>query len=409
MRRRHLLVGALATGIAKNAGAGIDWRRESGPWPDILARMPAEWRARLLEPAHEIALLYTRIDRDAVRTPAFTHHALGYVRRRWYGTASLVKLPAALLTLERLEQHGLGIDARIALAAAPRTGEWPQGERLEQDVQRTLRRIFTVSDNAEYNRLYEFLGPDAIAARLTELGYTDARLISRLGSPDPVANRRVGAAHLLAPDGRVVARWPERLTLVERRFPFVSAHKGKGWWNGNAVIPGPHDFAHVNFVPLEDLHHMLLALLFPNAMAPSARWRIGTELRSAALREMARFPRESVEPVYPESDYPDGYVKFFIFGNRGDRAPPGLRCYGKSGQAYGYLNDVEYVVDREAGVEFLLSATIHVNADGVFNDDRYEYDAVGFPFLYALGQAVLEYERARPRTVRPDFASLPWP
>jgi hypothetical protein len=54
---------------------------------------------------------------------------------------------------------------------------------------------------------------------------------------------------------------------------------------------------------------------------------------------------------------------------------------------------VAYVQDARSGAEFLLGACIHVNADGIYNDDRYEYDEIGLPFLAALGRAVLAVER----------------
>ncbi|MFC7668101.1 hypothetical protein ACFQT0_12430 [Hymenobacter humi] len=38
---------------------------------------------------------------------------------------------------------------------------------------------------------------------------------------------------------------------------------------------------------------------------------------------------------------------------------------------------------------------IYVNADGVLNDDQYEYDSIGFPFLRSLGLRVYEAECRR--------------
>ena len=74
-----------------------------------------------------------------------------------------------------------------------------------------------------------------------------------------------------------------------------------------------------------------------------------------------------------------------------------MQVFGKSGMAYGFLSEVAYVVDRGSGAEFLLGATIHTNADGIYNDDRYEYDTAGLPFLAAVGHAVLDAERSRKR------------
>jgi hypothetical protein len=45
-----------------------------------------------------------------------------------------------------------------------------------------------------------------------------------------------------------------------------------------------------------------------------------------------------------------------------------------------------------------------VNADGVFNDDAYEYDEIGMPFLARLGRAVYEHELRRERPRRPDLS-----
>ena len=57
-------------------------------------------------------------------------------------------------------------------------------------------------------------------------------------------------------------------------------------------------------------------------------------------------------------------------------------------------------------VEFMLSATIHCNSDGIYNDDRYEYDSVGFPFLRNLGIAIYDHELKRVRKNIPDLSAF---
>jgi hypothetical protein len=46
-------------------------------------------------------------------------------------------------------------------------------------------------------------------------------------------------------------------------------------------------------------------------------------------------------------------------------------------------------------VHFLLSATILVNENGIYNDDVYEYEATGLPFLAELGRALYQFELKR--------------
>ncbi|MDQ3683121.1 MAG: hypothetical protein M3352_08635, partial [Bacteroidota bacterium] len=74
--------------------------------------------------------------------------------------------------------------------------------------------------------------------------------------------------------------------------------------------------------------------------------------------------------------------------------------------AYGFLTDASYVVDFKNKIEFMLAATIYVNSDEVLNDDKYDYDTIGYPFLYQLGQSIYKYELQRPRIHKPDLSAF---
>ena len=102
-------------------------------------------------------------------------------------------------------------------------------------------------------------------------------------------------------------------------------------------------------------------------------------------------------------EYYDSYGKYFLFGGSKAPIPSHVRIFNKVGEAYGYLIDDAYIVDFDAGVEFLLTAVILVNADQVLNDDKYEYEEIGLPFLARLGRAVYEHELRRERPRRPDL------
>jgi hypothetical protein len=74
---------------------------------------------------------------------------------------------------------------------------------------------------------------------------------------------------------------------------------------------------------------------------------------------------------------------------------PEIRIYNKVGYAYGTLTDVAYIRDENNNIEFFLTATILVNENMIFNDDIYEFEQIGIPFLGALGRAVLEEIRVK--------------
>ena len=69
-----------------------------------------------------------------------------------------------------------------------------------------------------------------------------------------------------------------------------------------------------------------------------------------------------------------------------------IKIYNKVGYAYGTLTDCAYIKDTRNNIDFMVTATILVNKDQIFNDDNYEYDEVGIPFLAQLGRELYELE-----------------
>jgi hypothetical protein len=68
--------------------------------------------------------------------------------------------------------------------------------------------------------------------------------------------------------------------------------------------------------------------------------------------------------------------------------PDDITILNKVGYAYGYLTDCAYIMDTTNEISFILTATVHVNENRIFNDDNYQYDEVGIPFLAALGRQI---------------------
>ncbi len=354
-------------------------------WPSVFSAMPAQFATFASNPEYRVQILCQYRKKGSQARWQKTSWQL--TPKQWFSTASVAKLPIALLACEKIAALGLDLSAKIGFSQVAIGGEWPADEPSFETLERTLTRIFTISENPPFNRLYDFLGVDAMHQRLAELDYPSVRLISRMSAP-VVDNLRTRAGMVLNSQDVPVYEFAEHVGR-SREFAFGDARVGTGFLKDNGqLVVGPHDFSKANYISLSDTQQMLKSIVDPASVPRNQRWVIPDAMREQVLKIMAMLPRESVDPVYPEAEYPDGYGRFFILGDVKTRKPESLTLIGKVGEAYGYLTDVEYITDSASKWECLLSANILVNADGIFNDDKYEYESIGYPFLAALGRAV---------------------
>jgi hypothetical protein len=382
---------------------------------DLMKSRPEQFGTLLAEPEkYEIQILYTQIDRDERNRPTFTTHGYRVDKNRYFYPASTVKLPTAVLALERLNQ--LKIKGLTKYSTMHTGAQYERQTPVLRDstastgqpsVAHYVKKILLVSDNDAHNRLYEFLGQEYLNETLHAKGYENVRIVHRLQLPmTREQNRRTNPVTFLDAKGRVLYQQP----LVTSQREFVAPEpikRGKGFMREGKLVNEPFDFTHSNYFALEDQHRLLRAILFPESVEPKNRFTLTPDDQRFLRQYLSQYPTETRYPAYPPNEYWPAYCKFLLYGSAKSAVPaPAIRIFNKVGDAYGYLLDNAYVVDFENGVEFLLTAVIHVNEDGIFNDDRYEYDTVGFPFMKNLGQAIYDYDRQRPRARKPDLSEF---
>lgn len=355
-----------------------------------------------------IQIKYTQIDRDRKNRPQFTDYSFNLQPDQYFYPASTVKMPLAFLALEKLNELNIeGVDMHTTMITDSHDSSKYIGKTLEDSPDRPcialfIRKIFLVSDNDAYNRLYEFLGQEYIQKKLTEKGYPDAVIRHWLSvSRTEQQNRTTHPVFFLDRDGKVVYEQPSLKSEVI--FPSFECKLGKGYMSGNKLIEEPFNFAEKNRIYLNDLHSMLQSVLFPESFPEKSRFKLKKNDYDFLYAAMSCFPPESKYPLYPKDEVWDASVKFLLYGAaKGDR-PKHIRIFNKIGGAYGFLTDIAYIVDLENKIEFMLSATIHCNSDGIFNDDRYDYDSIGYPFLRDLGQLIYEHEIKRKKKRLPGL------
>jgi hypothetical protein len=98
------------------------------------------------------------------------------------------------------------------------------------------------------------------------------------------------------------------------------------------------------------------------------------------------------------------YAKMLYYGREKNAAlDPNIRIFNKYGDSYGYIIDNSYFVDFENKVEYFLTAVVQSNEDGIYNDNKYEYETVCYPFMKNLGREIYNYELNRKKKVLPKL------
>lgn len=366
--------------------------------------------------ALNVQIIYTQIDRGANGIPVLKNHYFNVDSSSYFYPASTVKFPVSLLALQRLNElktSGVNIDKNTTMI----TGQSYSGQTAvlndpttidgRPNIAHYIKKILMVSDNDAFNRLYEFLGPQYINEQLQQNGYPASQINHRLQialSEDE--NRHTNPVQFLNSSNQPLYEQPMKFYTAP--YPARKDSIGKGYVSAGKLVDKPMDFSAKNRLVLQDLHSILVSLIFPEKVTASQRFNLTEDDRRFVLKYMSQLPTESTFPPYSDdtAKYYPAYCKFLLMGSQKGDLPKNIRIFNKVGDAYGQLIDVAYIVDFDKKIEFFLSAAIYCNSDGILNDDQYDYETIGFPFMKNLGQVIYEHELKREKKVLPDLDLL---
>ena len=328
---------------------------------------------------YQVQIRYTQIDRrnDSV---IFTDYDFQVNDSNYFYPASTVKLPTAVLALERLNTTD---------TLTMNTKYYVEGDTIESTFKQDVSEIFAVSDNLANNRLVELLGFEEINNSLRKKGITPVRITHRLGQHSDDLRTKPLIVYLNDSSTGIIKSILNKTPL---ELNLLNITKGSGYYQDDILIIEPFDFSSKNYFPISSQHNLIKRVIFPQNFDISERFNLSVEQRKYLLSTMHTVPRKA---GYDQNLYYDGYCKFFIYGDTKENIPEHLEIYNKVGFAYGTLTDCAYIKDTEKNIDFLLTATILVNKDGIFNDDAYEYDEIGIPFLAQLGREIYQQELQR--------------
>ncbi len=361
---------------------------------------------------YRLQIIYTQVNRDKYNKPSFKNYYFNVDSLLYFNPASTVKLPLAALSLEKLnEQYIKGVNKFTSMQFDSAYHHQKKelydssAENYLPSIANFIKKAFLISDNDAYNRMYEFIGPQTINENLHNKGYKNIRITRQFMSFNEDENRHTNPVRFIDSSGKLVYNQP--MQFNPDSFYFAHIIKiGKAHYNNNdSLINEPIDFTKANYVPLENYQKILQSILFPSSVKSRQRFNLTKDDYDFLHQYLSQYPSETNYPKYDTAQYYDSYVKFY-FQNNTHKMPAYVRVFNKVGWAYGFDTDISYVADFKNKIEFMLAATVYVNSDAILNDDKYDYETVGNPFMYQLGQIIYNYELNRYRQYRPDLSNF---
>jgi len=380
----------------------------------LMKQNPNNYASLLADPAqYRIQILYTQINRDKNNIPHFKEYSYRLNPNEYFYPASTVKFPLSVLALEKLNDLkiiGLNKASTAIYDSVTARQETiynnPYAIDGRQTIEQAIKEVLVVSDNNAANRLYEFLGQEYIHSQLANKGYPEVYIRNRLElGRTPVENRQTQSVQFYDANNKLIYTQPAQNNTS--KLPYYNVLIGNGYLNGqDSLINAPLNFSEKNRISLSDLHHIMQSVIFPDQMPKKQGFNLSNEDRNFLLQWMHTTPTQSSYPTYDSSEYYPAYAKFIMLGSEKGPIPSNIKIFSKAGDAYGFLLDNTYIIDTDAKVEFMLSAVIYVNADGILNDNTYDYRTIGLPFMKNLGNTIYNYELSRKRVFRPNFDNL---
>ena len=364
---------------------------------------------------NQVQILYTQIDRDAKNVPHFKSYSYNLDDLHYFFPASTVKLPTVIFALEKLNElkvNGLSRTSTMITGA-----DFMKQTPVDKDssaasglpsLEHYIKKILLVSDNDAYNRLYEWVGRAEMNERLRRHGLTTSRILNRYAVKDTDETSRHTNPVSFYDGTRLLYSQPGQFDPKDYPLNLTNTSMGRAYMDSSdRLVRKPFNMANRNAFSLTDQQVVMKKLLFPEVLAEHERFHLTKDDYQLIYTYMSKLPNESDFPRYNPEEYWPLYAKFLFYGADKEVTPQrGMRIFNKYGDSYGFIIDNAYIVDFENGIEFLLSAVVQSNEDGIYNDDRYEYKEVCYPFMKNLGRLVYEYELGRKRKHRPDFSKF---
>lgn len=365
--------------------------------------LPEQFKVVLNHPNfHEVQILYSQINRDKNNKVSFKTFGFNVNSTRYFYPASTVKLPLVIFALEKLNELNInGLDKEaIMFTDSAFTGQ-TRAERDETakngfpSLAHYIKKTLITSDNDAYNRLFEFVGRSTVNKKLKKYGMHKSRIVNRLAVGDTGESTKHGnPIRFYNQKNELIYEQAASYDPLEYPLTLTREIVGKGYMNAKEeLILEPFSFKNKNVFALEDQHLFMQKLMFPEAFPKKERFYLKPSDYAFIYNYMSMLPQESDYPKYNPQEFWPTYAKILYYGREKDiQIEPQLKIFNKYGNSYGFIIDNAYITDKQKGIEFILTAVIQANQNEIYNDNKYEYEEICYPFMKNLGRLIYDIE-----------------
>ncbi|MDB3937738.1 class A beta-lactamase-related serine hydrolase [Flavobacteriaceae bacterium] len=321
----------------------------------------------------EVQIILTELKK---RKNGFTIHKKKFNvdKKNYFYPASSIKLPIALLTIEKINENpNLNINSEFSI----------EGDSIITTFKKEITDLFIISSNESYNRLFEFLGQDYINKKLKQKGFKDFSIYHRLSTKesDNLKTKEINFYR----NGEINQIQKSINNKPLTKLNLKNLNKGIGFILDNELQDKSMDFSRKNYFSIEELNNILICLFFPE-VSKNKKFNLSNSQNLLIQKLMSSTPYDM---GFDKNIYPNNYNKFFIYGDKDGMINDNI--YNKVGNAYGYSIDNAYIYNKNSDRHFVLTACIYTNANNILNDNYYEYNEIGIPFLAEIGRFLTNY------------------